>query len=105
MQIYDVGNEAYVSANIKNIGNEDVSQITLKILLDTDPATPDLDSFDLPLSPSLLSPGMSGSAQSKLVYTNGTSIQLQSGGEIAAVLEATSADGGTISESAIIRVK
>lgn len=105
VHIYDVGGEAYVSANIKNMGNQDVEQVTLRILMDADPGTAELDSFDLALSPSLLKPGMSGSAQSKLAYANGTAVSLASGTEVAAVLEGMSVDGSTISEPAIIRVR
>ena len=105
VNVYDVNNEAYVSANVKNLGNQDVKDITLKVLLDIDESTPALDTFDLVLSPSLLGPGMSGSTQSKITYVNGTSFDLQQGIEIAIVLEGTTADGSTISESGVIRVR
>ena len=105
IDIYDVNSEAYVSANVRNLGNQDVDNVMLKVLLDTDESTPVLDSFDLPISPQLLSPGMSGSVQSKITHVNGTSFDLRQGIEVAVVLEGTVADGSTISESGIVRVR
>ena len=103
--VYDVDGEAYVSVNVKNVGNNSVENTTLKVLIDTDPDTDDLDAFEIKILPLRLEPGMSGSAYSKITYTDGDPVSVQSGQEIATVLETVSSDGSVVSEPVVIRVR
>jgi len=105
VHMYNVNGQTYVSANIKNTGNHDIQNIKLKVLLDTDASTDGLQPFVVSLSPSTLGPGVTGSVNANVLYTNGTAFSLQVGEEAPVVLEAVSPDGSVISEPAAIRIR
>lgn len=103
--LHNAGGETYVSANVKNVGNQDATGAKLRVLLDTDPAAAGMQAFEAPVLPSPLGPGMTGSVHARIEYANGTAFSLRAGEEAAAVLEATAPDGSILAEPATARVR
>ena len=98
-----VGAESFLSANVKNTGTVDVTGLEARVWIDTDPA-PGLQPFVAPLSPLPLAPGMTGSAYVGITDSDGDPVSLQSGRQVAVIINATTADGSLLTESVSARV-
>lgn len=103
--IQHIGAETFVSVNAKNTGNNDVTSLQLQVMTDTDADASGVQPFTVPITPSPLSPGITGSAYAKLVDSAGDNIVLPVGKKIAVVLNATTADGSTLTEPTTVRVR
>ena len=103
--VQQVGSEAFVSVNIKNTGNGDITALETQVMVDTDLATAGVQPFTVSLVPSPLTPGTTGSAYEKIVNADGTATSFTAGQEIAIVVRATTADGSQLIEPATVRVR
>ena len=100
-----VGNETFVSANVKNTGNHEITSVSIQVMIDADPDTAGVQPFTTQVSPAPLEPGITGSAYEKLVDSDGDDIALSTGQEVAIVLRATAVDGSSLTEPVSVRVR
>ena len=103
--VQKVGDETFVSANIKNTGNTEITDLEVMVMTDTDSTTSGIQPFEVAVNPATLTPGMTGSVYEKIVDSSNTDIVLSSGQEIAVVIGATSTDGSQLTEPVTVRVR
>ena len=103
--IQNAGDETFISANIKNTGTTNIIDLDVVVLTDTSTSKSGLQPFVTSVSPSPLQPGMTGSVYTKLVDTNGSSIRLPTGQDIAVTINATTIDGSQLSEPVTVRAR
>ena len=103
--VQQVGAESFLSVNIKNTGNSDITTIEARLMIDTDPDTAGIQPFVASITPVPLVPGVTGSAYERIVDTSGDAIQLRTGQEIAVAIDATTSDGSELTEPATVRVR
>ena len=103
--VQKVGDETFVSANIKNTGNTEITDLEVMVMTDTDSTTSGIQPFEVAVNPATLTPGMTGSVYEKIVDSSSTDIVLSSGQEIAVVIGATSTDGSQLTEPVTVRVR
>ncbi len=102
--VQKVGDETFISVNTKNTGNSDITEIDVRVMVDTNPAN-GVQPFTTSISPSPLRPGMTGSAYERLTNSDGTNVDLSTGSEIAVILNATTTDGSMLTEPVTVRVR
>lgn len=103
--IQGAGADSYLSANVKNTGNSEVTALSVKIMLDTDSDTAGMQPFAQQLSPLPLAPGMTASVHALVVDSAGAAMAVTAGTEVAALIEATTAGGSRISEPVTVRAR
>ncbi len=103
--VQKVGSETFVSVNVKNTGNSEITSLEALVMVDTDSAQSGVQPFVLFVKPSTLTPGMTGSAYEKILDTDGDSIPFTSGKSVAVVINATTADGSRLTEPTATRVR
>ena len=105
ISVQKVGDETFVSANIKNTGNTEITDLQVMVMTDTDSTTSGIQPFEVAVNPATLTPGMTGSVYERIVDSSSTDIVLSSGQEIAVVIGATSTDGSQLTEPVTVRVR
>ena len=105
ISVQKVGDETFVSANIKNTGNTEITDLRVMVMTDTDSTTSGIQPFEVAVNPATLTPGMTGSVYERIVDSSSTGIVLSSGQEIAVVIGATSTDGSQLTEPVTVRVR
>ena len=103
--IHTVGGETFVSASVKNTGNTEITDISVRVMVDINSSTTGIQPFEAELDPSTLNPGMTGSSYAKMVDSNGADITLSTGQEVAVIIEATSTDGSKLTDPVTVRVR
>lgn len=103
--LQSVNSDTYLSANIKNTGNTDVTGLRVQVLVDTDSTTRGVQPFVADILPSPLRPGMTGSVHEIVIDNSGDSITLATGSEVAIMINATTIDGSYLTEPVTVRVR
>lgn len=103
--IQGAGAESYLSANVKNTGNSEITALDVKVMLDTDSSTAGLQPFAQALAPLPLSPGMTASVHALITDSAGGAMTVTAGTEVAALIEASTAGGSRISEPVTVRAR
>ena len=103
--IQGAGADSYLSANVKNTGNSEITALSVKIMLDTDSGTAGMQPFTQDLSPLPLAPGMTASVHALVVDSAGDAMAVTAGTEVAALIEAATAGGSRISEPVTVRAR
>lgn len=103
--VQGAGADSYLSANVKNTGNSEITSLDVKIMLDTDSATSGMQPFTQTLSPLPLAPGMTASVHALITDSAGDAMAVRAGTEVAALIEASTAGGSRMSEPATVRAR
>ena len=77
--IIDVGSTSYVSANVKNTGNADVSDLKIIVQVDTDSGTSGIQTFEADFSPTTIAPGQTATVNAAIVDNASADISMSSG--------------------------
>lgn len=103
--IQGAGGDSYLSANVKNTGNSEITSLDVKIMLDTDSSTDGMQPFSQALAPLPLSPGMTASVHALIADSAGGSMTVKAGTEVAALIEASTAGGSRMTEPVTVRAR
>lgn len=103
--IIDVGDTSYVSANVKNTGNADVSNLEVIVEVDTNSGTSGIQPFEASFNPATISPGQTSTVNIAITDTASADISMSAGEKYLVTVNGTTADGGNISYPTSVRVR
>jgi len=103
--IVDVGATSYVSANVKNTGNADVTGLNILVQVDTDSGTAGIQPFEASFNPSTISPGQTATVNTAIIDNTSADISMSAGEKYLVTVNGTTADGGNISYPTPVRVR
>lgn len=105
VSIVDVGSSSYISANVKNTGNGEITDLEIIVEVDTDSGTGGVQPFEANFNPTTLQPGQTSTVNAEIVDTGSSPISMSAGQEYLVTVNGTTADGGNISYPSATRVR
>ncbi len=103
--VQKVGEEAYLSASIRNVGTSAIDSVSVDVLVDTDTNTTGIQPFVMDVNPSPLEPGVTASGYEKIVDSDGDDIALTYGQDLSIVVRGNTTGGSMLSELSTVRVQ